>query len=207
METLAKHTIRYCPACGSNAISCVIPSGDNRPRHCCDQCGYIQYFNPVPVVGAVLSWQDKILLCQRSIEPRKGLWTYPAGFMELHESLRAGAERESAEEACAGCDDMHLFAVFALHREGQLHVIYRGQLRDGHAQAGSETEAVQMVGLDEICWEQLAFPVIHETLKLYLSDSRRGSFSLHQGSIFSHADGSWSVEHEPSSAHSINSSD
>jgi ADP-ribose pyrophosphatase YjhB (NUDIX family) len=78
-----------------------IPEGDNRERMICADCGYILYDNPKIVVGSVPRWGERILLCRRSIEPRYGFWTLPAGYLELNESASAGAEREAWEEANA----------------------------------------------------------------------------------------------------------
>ena len=47
------------------------------------------------------TWNDKILLAKRAIEPRKGFWTLPAGYMELGETTEQAAQREAREEACA----------------------------------------------------------------------------------------------------------
>ena len=201
MAKLMKHTIRYCPFCGSGNLALTEIEGDGQRRHHCRDCGHIQYFNPIAVVGAVLAWQGKILLCQRSIEPRRGLWTYPAGFMELRESVQDGAARECREEALAECESLRLFAVFSLHREGQVHLTYQGRLRNGQASAGDETLQTKLVAPEDIDYSQLAFPVVAETLRLYTKDVAAGSFGLHQGSIILNRDGSWRtrMEQEPPS--------
>jgi 8-oxo-dGTP pyrophosphatase MutT (NUDIX family) len=78
-----------------------VPEGDNRPRQVCTDCGYVQYENPKVVVGSVCTWEDKILLCRRDIEPRRGFWTLPAGYLEVNETSSDGAMREAWEEAYA----------------------------------------------------------------------------------------------------------
>ncbi|MEM1193695.1 MAG: NUDIX hydrolase, partial [Pseudomonadota bacterium] len=78
-----------------------IPAGDDRERSQCGHCGFIDYQNPKIVTGVVATWEDKILLCKRAIEPRKGFWTLPAGYLELNESTEEGAIREAWEEARA----------------------------------------------------------------------------------------------------------
>ena len=79
----------------------LIPEGDYRERLTCPDCGYIAYENPKMVAGSVVSVGGKIMLCRRAIEPRKGFWTLPAGFLELHETPEEGARREAWEEARA----------------------------------------------------------------------------------------------------------
>src|SRR5262245_38125685 len=88
------------------------PDGDNRSRLVCRDCGYIQYDNPKVVVGSVARWDDRILLCRRAINPRKGFWTLPAGYMELNETAQDGARREAREEACAEIEIERLLAVY-----------------------------------------------------------------------------------------------
>ena len=71
------------------------PDGDTRARQVCERCGFVHYINPIPVVGTLPVCNDRVLLCRRAIEPRKGKWTLPAGFMEAHETLLEGALRET----------------------------------------------------------------------------------------------------------------
>src|SRR6476620_7234449 len=92
---------RFCQQCGSAKVSLTVPHGDDRERHVCPDCGFIHYLNPKLVVGTLPVWEDRILLCKRAIEPRYGLWTLPAGFLENGETLANGALRETLEEAHA----------------------------------------------------------------------------------------------------------
>ncbi|HEY2977103.1 MAG TPA: NUDIX hydrolase, partial [Burkholderiaceae bacterium] len=96
----ARPRIRHCKACGSE-VRYVIPPEDNRERAVCPSCAMVHYENPINVVGTVPAWGDQVLLCLRNIEPRRGMWTLPAGFMELGETTAAGAMRETDEEAGA----------------------------------------------------------------------------------------------------------
>ena len=75
-----------------------IPEGDNRERLVCPDCGFINYENPKIVVGSVVGYDKKILLCRRDINPRRGFWTIPAGYLELNETVVDGARREAREE-------------------------------------------------------------------------------------------------------------
>ena len=91
-------SIKHCKACGGATVYAV-PADDNRERATCAVCHTIHYENPLNVVGTVPVWGDQVLLCRRNIEPRYGLWTLPAGFMELGETVADGALRETVEEA------------------------------------------------------------------------------------------------------------
>jgi ADP-ribose pyrophosphatase YjhB (NUDIX family) len=137
-----------------------IPEGDNRERMICAECGYVLYDNPKIVVGSVARWGDKILLVRRSIEPRYGYWTLPAGYLELNESASAGAEREAWEEARARIEIEGLLAIYDIPRISQVQLIYRARLLDEAIQPGSESLEVKLFDWEEVPWNELAFPSI-----------------------------------------------
>lgn len=174
--------MNYCNHCGARVIE-IIPPGDNRLRHVCPACGAVHYRNPKIVTGCIPEWEGRILLCRRAIEPRYGLWTLPAGFMENGETTREGAARESLEEAQARVEVTDLFALFDLPGISQVYMIYRAALLDLQFQAGEESLEVGLFRVTEIPWSELAFPVVEETLRLYVGDLERGIFSLHLGDI------------------------
>lgn len=163
-----KDPMNYCSSCGG-AISHKIPTGDNRERAVCDACGIIHYKNPLIVVGCVVESEGKILLCKRSIEPRSGYWTIPAGFMELGETLAGGAARETLEEACATVEISHQFASVDVVDAGQVHVFFCGKLVGGYG-VGEESLDTQLFSEDEIPWDDLAFHSGRFALQKYLED-------------------------------------
>lgn len=144
-----------------------VPNGDNRPRLVCDDCGFISYENPKVVVGSVCAAGDRILLCRRAIEPRRGYWTLPAGYLEVHETTMAGAVREAWEEAYAQIELDALLAVYNVPRISQVQVIYRARLLSAEVAAGPESEEVRLFRWDEIPWSDLAFPSVRWALHHY----------------------------------------
>lgn len=176
--------IRFCQCCG-HAVTQKIPEGDNRPRAVCQSCDFIHYENPKNVVGCLLVWHGKVLLCKRAIEPRHGYWTLPAGFMENQETTLEGAAREAREEACAECDDLRLFGVYNLPRISQVYFMFFGQLKDGKAVAGEETLDVKLFSQSEVPWDDLAFPVVTETLTRYFERRQDRTRGVHYADIFS----------------------
>jgi ADP-ribose pyrophosphatase YjhB (NUDIX family) len=154
----------HCPK-HEISFSTRIPEGDNRERLVCDHCGFVRYQNPVIVVGAVCTWEDRILLCRRDIEPRRGYWTMPAGFLEENETTAAGTQREVAEEACAEIELEGLLGVYSIPRISQVQLIYRARLRSPDVAAGEETREVRLFRWEEIPWEDLAFPSVHWALR------------------------------------------
>ncbi len=169
-------SIRFCNSCGEG-IEITIPTGDNRERHTCPSCGKIQYQNPKIVTGCVPIWQDRILLCRRAIEPRYGLWTVPAGFMENHETLAEGAIRETLEEACAPVNDLQPYGIYNLPTISQVYVMFLGTLlQQDQFDAGVESLEVRLFREDEIPWQEVAFKVVETTLKRYLDDRKKNQF-------------------------------
>ncbi len=144
-----------------------IPEGDTQPRLVCSDCGFIDYENPRIVVGAVAAWQDRILLCRRAIAPRKGFWTLPAGYLELHESAADGAKREAWEEARAELDIDQLLAVYSIPRLSQIQLIYRARLVSPEVSAGPESAETGLFAWAEIPWDEIAFPSVHWALNDY----------------------------------------
>lgn len=150
-----------------------IPDGDTHERLICPDCGFINYENPKIVVGAVALWEGRILLCRRAISPRKGYWTLPAGYMELHETPDAGARREAWEEARATLEMRGLLAVYSIPRISQVQLIYLADLVNADVFAGEESMEVQLFRWDEIPWDDIAFPSVGWALNHYaaLEDS------------------------------------
>ncbi|ERP90471.1 ADP-ribose pyrophosphatase [Alcanivorax sp. P2S70] len=170
--------MRFCSHCGNPDLHFSIPEGDNRPRYWCDQCNTIHYQNPKIVVGAVPVWEGKVLLCKRDIEPRKGYWTLPAGFMENGETLQEGAIRETWEEACATVAIKDLYTVFNLPHINQVYVFFLGELVEGKYGVGEESSDAGLFALDEIPWDELAFPTIGRTLRFYIDDLKEDRFPV-----------------------------
>jgi len=175
--------MNYCSHCGSDQLVQKIPSGDNLPRFVCEKCDTIHYQNPKIVTGCLPTWEDKILLCKRAIEPRYGLWTLPAGFMENNETVEQAAARETWEEARAHLEPLSLYAVFSLPYISQVYIMFRAQLRELTFAPGTESLEVRLFSQDEIPWEQLAFLVIRQTLKDYFQDRMTGQFPVHVSEI------------------------
>jgi ADP-ribose pyrophosphatase YjhB (NUDIX family) len=146
-------------------VNRAIPDGDDRERLICADCGFILYDNPKIVVGSVARWGDKILMCRRAIDPRRGFWTLPAGYLELNESTRAGAEREAWEEARAKIETGTLLAIYDITRLSQVQLIYRARLIDDNISPGTESLEVALFHWDEIPWEDIAFPSVRWALR------------------------------------------
>jgi ADP-ribose pyrophosphatase YjhB (NUDIX family) len=177
-----KPALKYCSSCGKEVVYRLPDDGDTKLRAVCVACHTVHYENPLNVVGTIPVWEEgggHVLLCKRNIEPRKGKWTLPAGFMELNETTSEGAARETVEEAGAEFEMQDLFAVMNVARVGQVHLFYRAKLLSTSFNPGTETMEARLFSESEIPWDELAFRTVSETLKLYFNDRRAGKFDFH----------------------------
>lgn len=174
--------IKHCRVCGTE-VAYRVPADDNRERAVCPACDEIHYENPINVVGTVPVWDEQVLLCRRNIEPRYGLWTLPAGFLELGESTADGALRETDEEAGAHVELEGLFTVLDVVKAGQVHLFYRARMLDTHLNPGPETIEARLFREHEVPWDELAFRTVRLTLEHFFADRRSGAFGVHVGQV------------------------
>ncbi len=166
-------SIHHCNLCGA-PVEHRVPEGDTHTRAVCIACSHIQYENPRNIVGTLPVWRDKVLLCRRAIEPRHGLWTLPAGFMELDETTEQGALRETEEEAGARVELDGLYSVVNVRPVSQVYLLYRARLLEPSWDPGPETLEAALFGAGEVPWDQIAFRAVAETLRRYFDDQRAG---------------------------------
>jgi ADP-ribose pyrophosphatase YjhB (NUDIX family) len=165
--------LQFCGYCGART-RVAVPAGDHLPRRICDACAVVHYENPRIVVGCVPVHDDQILICRRAIEPRRGYWTIPAGFMENGETLEAGAARECQEEALAEVQIGSLLALVNIPEAHQVHVFFRAQLPQAVFGAGPESLEAVLVRAEEIPWAEIAFPSTRFALERFLQDKAAG---------------------------------
>ena len=178
--------MKFCSTCGAG-VSLRVPEGDNRERYVCDGCATIHYQNPKIVAGCIPEWEGHVLLCRRAIEPRYGLWTLPAGFMENGETTEQAAMRETWEEAGAHVEIQSLYSIFSIPHISQVYMLFRGGLRDGKFSPGDESLECELFHETSVPWGKLAFPVVEETLRRYFLDKNSNNgFPLQRGEIIKH---------------------
>ena len=159
--------MEFCSKCGEPVVY-QIPEGDNRERAVCVSCKHIHYENPRIIAGCVPYWEDKVLLCRRAIEPQRGLWTVPAGFMEKGESLEEGAMRETREEAFADVELGRLFLVYSVLHISQVQMFFLAKLRSEDCfKPGIETLETRLFKVDDIPWDDIAFSAVKFALEQF----------------------------------------
>ena len=174
--------MKFCNVC-SHPVSLLIPEGDNRERYVCTNCHSVHYINPKVVTGCLVHSSNKVLLCKRAISPREGLWTLPAGFMELGETSEEGASRETYEEACARVKILGLYTLFDLPHISQIYLFYRSELENDAFAPGTESLEVRLFEEQDIPWSDLAFPVVERPLQPYFEDRKKGYYNFRTETI------------------------
>ncbi len=169
--------IKYCSQC-SSPMEERIPEDDDHIRAACTRCPHVHYENPKMVVGTIPVFKDQILMCKRNIEPRKGKWTLPAGYLENQESVQDGAVRETLEETRAVVKIVEPYRLFNILFVDQIYFMFRAQLLSEEFGPTSESTEVRLFKESQIPWDEIAFEVIRQTLKDFFRDQKKGGFTF-----------------------------
>ena len=147
---ISQHTYKYCPLCGKK-LRCDFIEGKKRKN--CPACGFVDYHNPLPCVSIIGIKGDKIALIKRGIEPSKGSWTPPSGFMEYGETPEETALRELYEETSLKAKVIKLLGVYKQHTKiyGNLVVIiFLVNITEGKIKAGDDAEEAKFFDFNKI---------------------------------------------------------
>lgn len=170
--------MKYCSNCGHQVTLQDVP-GDNRKRFVCNNCNTIHYQNPNVVVGCLPVWEDKVLLCRRAIEPRKGFWNVPGGYLENGETVEDGATREVYEEACIQVKIKGLLTIFSIPQINQVYMHFLADLPDLNFSPGEESLEVSLFKEEDIPWNEIAFSSSVFSLKSYFKNRKKGTDEVH----------------------------
>ena len=173
--------MNYCSHCGSDQLAFTVPPGDNRPRFVCGVCRVVHYQNPKIVAGCLPIFEDRVLLCRRAIEPRRGFWNVPSGYLENGETLEAGAAREVHEEAMAEVTHLRLHTVYSIPHINQVYVHFLADLMDGRFAVGEESLECRLFDEAAIPWAEIAFSSSVFSLRHYFADRQAGAAQTHVG--------------------------
>ena len=154
---------RFCPACGQ-PVEARLLEDDHRPRLVCPD-GHITWRNPRVVVGTIPVKTGRLYLGRRDIEPAKGRWGNPSGFLELGESLQEGARRETEEETELRVEVGRLIGAYSRPHAGIITVVYEADVVGGSPKPAAETSELRDFGPDDIPWEELAFSTVESALR------------------------------------------
>ena len=165
---LAPSTIRFCPLCASDLVRVPVPP-DQKEEAVCSACGFVFYLNPKVVAGTIPAEDGRILLVRRNINPSKGKWTFPGGFVDWGETVGGAALRETLEETGLRVDLDGLVGVYSYAAPAVVIVVYRARVAGGTLQLNNETQEFAWLAPAEIPWDDLAFPSTRQALSDFLS--------------------------------------
>jgi ADP-ribose pyrophosphatase YjhB (NUDIX family) len=183
--------MNYCSNCGEK-IAYGSVEGEHLPRFHCGSCGTIHYQNPKIIVGCLPIWEDKVMLCRRSIEPQFGLWNIPGGFMENDETVEQGAAREMMEETFGRVRILGLHTMFNVLPVNQLHLHFLAELMDLNYAITPESSEIILFEEADIPWSDIAFASSRFALKQYFKDRKHGVRRMHTGSLIKQND-TWRI--------------
>jgi ADP-ribose pyrophosphatase YjhB (NUDIX family) len=163
----ALEDLRFCPRCGAE------PRIDFPRSLTCASCGYGAFYNPKPIALAIPADADgRIVLMRRALEPGRGRWSLPGGFVDLGESVEQAAVRECAEEIAAGVELCGLIGVYSRPEDRIVAVVFAARTL-GDSSPTEEALEVRAFAPTEIPWAELAFWSDEPALREYLSRTGR----------------------------------
>lgn len=148
---------RFCEVCATALVS-------ERGRLQCPACQRAIYMDPKVAAGALVRVDGRIVLVQRDIEPSRGLWTFPGGYVDRYEPVPAAAAREVREETGLEVALDGLLGVYSYTDSMVVVVTYLAHVIGGEMCAADECMDARLFGADEIPWDQLAFPSTRDAL-------------------------------------------
>ena len=166
---------KFCVQCGA-ALQSKVPEGDHRERRVCPACHHIHYLQPKVAAGTVVEYEGQLVLIQRNVDPRKGFWSFPCGFVEADETVEAAAQRETLEEAGLEVeliDHLGTYSYLQSWHGGSIVVVaFHARVVRGVPTPGDDASAIRLVTASAIPWDDLAFTSSHAALREWLKRAR-----------------------------------
>jgi ADP-ribose pyrophosphatase YjhB (NUDIX family) len=158
---------RFCPRCGGGLELRVVREG-LRARPACSRCGLVVYLNPKVAACTITTVEGGIVLLKRAIEPEKGSWVFPGGFVDRGETVPDAAVRETLEEVNLRVGLTGILDVYSFPGNDVVVVVYAAHVLAGRLAPGDEALAVVAFPPEEIPWEELGFESTRAALRDYL---------------------------------------
>ena len=154
---------RFCPECGAPLV---LEMRGDRERPVCPACGFVVYLNPAVAAGTLVEIDGRVVLIRRAVEPRKGYWGLPAGYVEADESAEEAAIRETREEAGLEVELDDLLGVYSFgegpHERGVL-ILYSAHVVGGELRAGDDALEARTFAPDKL--PEIAFSTHRDALR------------------------------------------
>lgn len=139
--------MKYCPHCATPLITRYL-HGHERPA--CPVCGFVYYAGPKVAVGVLVAQAGRLLLHRRAIDPGKGRWSFPSGYVDLGESPTSAAIREVKEETGYDVRLSGLVGVYSSAERPVVLVVYSGEVVGGAPADSDEVEEMRLFPTTEL---------------------------------------------------------
>jgi ADP-ribose pyrophosphatase YjhB (NUDIX family) len=158
----------YCVNCGAALVTRVV---EGREVEACSNDDFVLWHDPKVTTAVVIEVDGGVLLGRRSIEPGRGQWCLPGGFVNDDEDPWDAAARECMEEICAEVEMTRLIGVYHIAKRtapSMVGIAYQARLAGGSRPApGPEMLEVGVFALDSL--PPLAFPSHRKVLAEYVA--------------------------------------
>lgn len=174
----SKSKARYCLNCAGQLKDRII---EDRVRQACTACDFVFYQDPKPVAGVLAVQDGKLLLIQRGNEPKRGLWSFPTGYIDVGDTPEETAIREAKEEANVDVKLNGLLGVYSDILRTVVLVIYTGTIASGSPAGGAEAIDARLFDLKVL--PKLAFDHDYDILADLLSETSGAYGYSHGGRV------------------------
>jgi len=158
---------RFCPRCGHGLETRSLKEGEP-DRFVCPACSFIYYLDPKLAACTIFLFDGGIVLLKRGIEPRKGKWVFPGGFVDRGESVEAAAIRETLEEVNLRVSLVGILDVYSFPGQDVVVVVYAADVVGGLLEARDESLEVKVFAPETVPWDELAFESTRAALRDYI---------------------------------------
>lgn len=186
--------LKFCPDCAA-PLSRPVVAGKTRNHWLCSRCDRLHYDYPMIVVTCFVAHADRLLWVQRAIEPQRGTWAIPGGFMEQQETLPQAAARELHEEAgiVLAPEELHLYMTGTITYINQVFISFRARVESGACQPGPESLDCRFFSRDDCPWADVAYPQVNDVIEQAYNDLDSGCFDVWQAEMTEGHYDFWSV--------------
>jgi ADP-ribose pyrophosphatase YjhB (NUDIX family) len=164
--------INYCSRCGGELRFGAI-DGEGRERLACRACGYIAYVNPRLVVTTLPRTEDgRLILLLRGLDPGRGSWAQPGGYLEVDETVTEGAIRETLEETGLVVRPTEIVGLYSRLEAAVVVIAFEAEVIGGEFQANPEALEIQAFEPESIPWDGIAFSTTYWAIRDWLGRRR-----------------------------------
>ena len=164
---------RFCPKCGTRLV---VQNVRGQELPVCPACRFVLYRDPKVGAGVLVEdEQGRILLVRRAVNPERGKWHIPSGFVDAGEHPEEAARREVREETGLEVHIDELCGVYTYDddlRGAGIWLCYRGRIVGGTLQPADDVSEVGFFAPAELP-QEIAFATTTAVLQDWMRRTRQ----------------------------------